>query len=81
VQPHLKKCFEGIHRLEFKDNLDIVAMRSREGEEVKLVRALNPLDAKGAVERWLKEVRTAVDETLSVSQIVECEEGGSGTAV
>lgn len=46
VQPHLKKAFEGVYELEFKENLDIVAMQSKEGESVPLVRILNPSDAK-----------------------------------
>lgn len=56
VQPHLKKCFEGIAKLEFQPNLDISGMESGEGELVKMSRIVNPSDAKGAVERWLLQV-------------------------
>ena len=61
VQPHLKKCFEGIARLHFDDDLAIHAMYSAEDERVELSglddgRRINPKDAKGNVEVWLLQV-------------------------
>ncbi|XP_054732574.1 dynein axonemal heavy chain 3-like [Anastrepha obliqua] len=56
VQPHLRKCFEGIARLTFDDAMEITEMISDEDEQVKLVRKINPALANGLVEIWLKEV-------------------------
>ncbi|MEQ2250438.1 hypothetical protein ILYODFUR_000797 [Ilyodon furcidens] len=56
VQPHLKKCFEGISKLDFLPNLDIQAMYSSEGERVELIQHISTSGAKGAVEKWLIQV-------------------------
>ena len=47
VQPHLKKCFEGIAKLEFDDELKIHGMYSVEGELVPYTRVIDPIASKG----------------------------------
>eukprot|EP00906_Rhabdomonas_costata_P002297 RCo003671 len=64
VQPHMKKCFEGINRLRFEQNLDITAMYSAEGEEVPFVKSVNPADHSNSVEQWLTTVETVMIETV-----------------
>ena len=46
VQPHLKKCFEGIAKLEFTYNLEIVGMISSEKEVVPFKQKIYPAQAK-----------------------------------
>ncbi|XP_049869343.1 dynein axonemal heavy chain 3 [Pectinophora gossypiella] len=56
VQPHLKKCFEGIYTLEFNAAKEITGMTSADGEIVNLSSSIQPADAKGMVERWLQQL-------------------------
>ncbi|RLN94479.1 hypothetical protein BBJ28_00006207, partial [Nothophytophthora sp. Chile5] len=54
VQPHLKKCFEGIVQVTFEEDLNISAMISAEGENVRFSAMVDP---KGKnVEHWMMEV-------------------------
>ncbi|KAJ3286989.1 Dynein heavy chain 7, axonemal [Borealophlyctis nickersoniae] len=60
VQPHLKKCFEGVNSLEFEPNQDITGMYSAQKEFIKFTNTVSTNDAAGAVERWLLDVERAM---------------------
>ena len=68
VQPHLKKCFEGIGKLEFDSALNILAMFSSEDEKVKLSQVISTSDARGAVEKWLLQVQDVM--LMSVRDVI-----------
>ncbi|KAH8387117.1 hypothetical protein KR093_004852, partial [Drosophila rubida] len=67
VQPHLRKCFDAIYRLEFGQKEggdgkmiptnDIIAFLSPEGEKLQFGKGLK---ARGAVEEWLSKVEDAM---------------------
>lgn len=61
VQPHLKKCFEGVATLEFDPNLDIVSLFSSEKEKLQLLEKVSTVAAKGSVEKWLLAVCFSVN--------------------
>ncbi|KAG8186377.1 hypothetical protein JTE90_026795 [Oedothorax gibbosus] len=68
VQPHLKKCFEGIAALDFDGDLKISGMLSSEGERVHLSSVISTKDARGQVEKWLLQVQNVM--LVSVRNVI-----------
>ncbi|EFC37691.1 hypothetical protein NAEGRDRAFT_81845 [Naegleria gruberi] len=64
VQPHLKKCFEGIERLEFDKEGKIVAMLSKQGERIPFQKHVIPAEKNGRVELWLLEIENEMKGSL-----------------
>ncbi|CAM4521786.1 dynein axonemal heavy chain 3 [Lepidochelys kempii] len=74
VQPHLKKCFEGISTLEFTEDLEITGMISSEKEMVPFIQKIYPVKAKGMVEKWLLQVEEMM--LASIRQVIQDGIGG-----
>ena len=62
VQPHLRKCFENINRIEFDKDQIITAMFSAEDERVDMVKKIDP--KRKNVEFWLGEVEQGMKDTM-----------------
>jgi dynein heavy chain len=71
VQPHLKKCFDGMASLKFESNLDITACFDPIGEKLEFPydkvnhKKINPNDSGGNVERWLIEVESIMKKSVA----------------
>jgi dynein heavy chain len=67
VQPHLRKCFEGIKSVNFQPDLTITGMYSPEGENVPFIKAVDP---KGKnIENWMVEVKDAMISSIRDSML------------
>ena len=64
VEPHLKKCFEGISKLSFTETKKINAIQSSENELVPCIREIAPDEANGLVEKWLQQVEEVMRLSL-----------------
>nr|XP_034175500.1 dynein heavy chain 12, axonemal isoform X3 [Osmia lignaria] len=64
VQPHLRKCFEGINKLGFNDEMEIYSMFSEDGEEVNVQEQISTAAARGCVERWLVQVEEQMVKSI-----------------
>lgn len=60
----MKKCFEGIARLTFTEDLEVTHMESSEGEIIKLQGIINTEQARGAVEKWLVELEDLMRKSI-----------------
>lgn len=74
VQPHLKKCFEGIDKLDFKEDLTIGAMISVEKEKVPFKTIIDTNKARGSVEKWLVEVEERMFESIHQQTLLGLED-------
>jgi dynein heavy chain len=67
VQPHLKKCFEGIDKVKFLPDLKIDRIISPESEEVMLKEVVDPVEKN--VENWMLEIEAMMK--ISIRHVME----------
>ena len=72
VQPHLKKCFEGIAQLTFNSDTIITAMESAEDEKVGFCQTINPAETHGLVEKWLVQVSSGLSWSEILYKYFKC---------
>jgi len=76
VQAHLGKCFEGINKVKFEDDVKISVMISAEGEEVVMDKKVDPESSanKGNVEKWLLELESIQWDSIRTLTVASLEE-------
>ncbi|XP_076664543.1 dynein axonemal heavy chain 7 [Andrena cerasifolii] len=69
VQPHLKKCFEGIERTSFTYEMKITSIISSEEEKVVLEDVIDTAAARGQVEKWLLDLERSMLKSVRAQVI------------
>lgn len=64
VQPFLKKCFGGIHKLQFTEDSDITGIISDYDEELKFDEIVNTSSRRGHVEKWLADLEIMMKKSV-----------------
>lgn len=64
IQPHLRKCFDGICSLTFNDSIEVTTMKSAHGEEIHFSNVIVTSTARGQVEKWLLELEKEMKKTI-----------------
>ena len=72
VRPHLRKVFEAMADLEFRDDDTIWAMYSIEGEKINFVKKIDPKDRN--VEYWMGDVEKMMQMSVRNSLLRSIEE-------
>ena len=65
----MKKCFEGIAKLRFDDELEVLEMCSVSDEVIPLVKPISTIKARGQVDKWLAELE--IQMRLSLRQQID----------
>ncbi|XP_065348136.1 dynein axonemal heavy chain 7-like [Cloeon dipterum] len=72
VQPNLKKCFRGIARLSFTEDMAISSIISAQGEDVELVEVIDTASARGQVEQWMQQLEVGMKSSVK-KIILDCQ--------
>lgn len=60
----MKKCFEGIAKLSFTEEMEVTMIKSSEDEHVTLEDIIDTVAARGQVEKWLVELETVMKKSV-----------------
>lgn len=64
IEPFLRKCFDGVEKLDFSDDFDVVGMISAVGEELRLCERVDAGVHTASVEKWLAQLEKIMRSSI-----------------